>query len=496
MSVELLNRVDRILQAESLIRSRAGELIPVREILYIYSSGGVFAVRAGKDDAELEGALSSWEKRLRGLFMQTHRRYLVALDKIEGTYERFPLGAETYQRPKGGERPGRDDECEISLHGSAARIPVIGAYGKALKKALGITKFHYLSPENPDDRKLRLYGLIDFGWRELAKLDPADKEAVAVFKAKWDVKQFSRERMLSCFRQYGVNEINKKRVIKNIIYQLWRWIKKGIEPKGDGNIRSLWYQVKTVLAYHSDILEAGDVDTFYNTLQEMIEEKELFRYKDFGFFDETADWRAVGEVLPHVVLVTEKKGLLFFIQSMATAVGASYMTLKGEPTMIAMEYFGDELKEKCGGRPLVLLCVTDVDPAGESIQRNLAKGLAKTNAIERTVRLVDTSLYTDQQIKIIRWPTAYYLKKGDEIKPAPPTSKSWLTKALRWFETMQNDSRLLKFEDAADGWTKITIFGIEADSADRQKVEARFRAELEKMGAVGRKGRRKSAEKL
>jgi hypothetical protein len=131
----------------------------------------------------------------------------------------------------------------------------------------------------------------------------------------------------------------------------------------------------------------------------------------------------VGELLPHVVLVTEKKGLLLFIQSMATSVGASYMSLKGEPTMIAMEYFGDELREKCGGRPLTLLCVTDVDPAGDSIQRNLAKGLAKTNAIERTVRLVDTSLYTDQQIKIIRWPTAHYKRKGDEIQPVPPTRR-------------------------------------------------------------------------
>jgi len=78
----------------------------------------------------------------------------------------------------------------------------------------------------------------------------------------------------------------------------------------------------------------------------------------------------------------------------------------------------------------------------------------------------------------------------------PPTSKSWLTKALRWFETMQ-DPRLLEFKDLVDGWTKVTIYGIEADSADRQLVEARFRAELEKMGAVGRKsGKKKSAEKL
>jgi hypothetical protein len=43
----------------------------------------------------------------------------------------------------------------------------------------------------------------------------------------------------------------------------------------------------------------------------------------------------------------------------------------------------------------------------------------------------------------------------------------------------------------------VTIYGIEADSADRQLVEARFLAELEKMGVVGRKsGKKKSAKKL
>ena len=88
-------------------------------------------------------------------------------------------------------------------------------------------------------------------------------------------------------------------------------------------------------------------------------------------------------------------------------------------------------------------------------------------------------------------PKGHYLKKGDEIKPAPPTSRSWLTKALKWFETMQ-DPRLLEFKDQVDGWTKVTIYGIDADSADRQKVEARFLAEVARLGGVGRKTGKKA----
>lgn len=73
------------------IRTTTDELIPLQEIIYIYSSGGTFAVRAGKDDAELAGSLNTWAKQLRGLFMQTHRRYLVALDRI-GNFWAFSAG--------------------------------------------------------------------------------------------------------------------------------------------------------------------------------------------------------------------------------------------------------------------------------------------------------------------------------------------------------------------------------------------------------------------
>ena len=350
---EVLERVEKILLAEKSLIGKDGELVPVKDIIYLVSKpAGVFAAAAGKKQVELPGNLSFWEKLLRGLFIQTHRQYLVALDRIEGTFERFPAEHEEEKRQTRAEQRLKDDECEISLRGTAKRIPVTAVYGKALKKTLGITRFHYLAPENPIDRNLRLYGLIDFGWRELYNLDTSNKAAVAGFQKKWDIKQFSKTRMLSYFRLFGVNEINTKRVIKNLIYQTWRWIKKGIEKPSDGNIRSMWYKIKSVLATHSNILGSGDVDTFYSTLQEMIEEQELFRYKDFGFMDMNEPYRVIGAKNPEIILASEKIGQYLFIKGLADAYGLSFLCLKGEPARISMEYFSDDLQEKCGGRPL------------------------------------------------------------------------------------------------------------------------------------------------
>jgi hypothetical protein len=110
-----------------------------------------------------------------------------------------------------------------------------------------------------------------------------DQAAAADFQKRWDIKLFEKERMLSYFRQYGVNEIDKRRVIKNILYQVWRWIRKGLEEPVDGNLRSLWYRIKSVLAYHSNVLDSGDVNVYYSVLLEMVED--MFERRAGGYFD-------------------------------------------------------------------------------------------------------------------------------------------------------------------------------------------------------------------
>lgn len=139
---------------------------------------------AGRKLVPLPENLNFWETILRGLSVQTHRQYLVALDRIEGTFERFPEEPDVERRLTRAEMLAKDDECEISLRGTANRIPVTAVYGRKLKETLGISRFHYLAPENPSDRALRLYGLVDFGWRELYSLDSKKTAAVEAFKSK------------------------------------------------------------------------------------------------------------------------------------------------------------------------------------------------------------------------------------------------------------------------------------------------------------------------
>jgi len=487
---ELLKRIEKILLTEKSVIAKDGTFVPVKDILYLTSKrGDVLAIIAGKKPITLPGNLNAWEELLRGLFVQTHRHYLVALDRIEGTFERFPEEPEEEKRLTRAELRAKDDECEISLRGTAKRIPVTAIYGRQLKKTLGITWFHYLAPENPSDRALRLYGLIDFGWRELYGLDQKDKAQVDAFKLKWDIKLFDKKRMLSYFRLYGANEINTKRVIKNLIYQMWRWIQKGIEEPSDGNIRSLWYKIKTVLAQHSNILGSGDVDTFYSTLQEMVEDQKLFRYKDFWFMDMNEPYRAIGAKNPEIILASEKLGHYLFIKKLADEQGVSFICLKGEPAVISMEYFSDDLKAKCGGKPLTIFSISDVDPAGYSIERNLVKGLEKAHQISKVVKLVDLSIYPADLVSLIRYPVVSYERKGDQVKPLPPATMGQVTKARTWFEEEINDEQLLTEKDKGGGWKVITIHGIESDAADREVIKARF------LAGLGRSRRKPSKKK-
>jgi Holliday junction resolvase len=486
MTAELARRVERLFLAQKRLKGKNGQVIEVRSIVFIaYRRGRVIARAEDGREIALFGSINDYEKLLKERFFRVHRFYLVDLDRVEGIFERFP---EEPQEEEREDERAKEDECELSLRGVEFRIPVTDTYGPGLKEALGIKSFAHLVPENSADRALRLYGLIDFGWRELERLDVNDQAAVADFQKRWDIKLFEKDRMLSYFRQYGVNEIDKRRVIKNILYQVWRWIKKGIEEPVDGNLRSLWYRIKSVLAYHSNVLDSGDVNVYYSVLLEMVEGEGLFRYKDFGFMDMNEPYRGIGAKYPWVVLASEKIGHYLFIRNLAAAAGVSFICLKGEPAVISMEYFSDDLHKVCGRAGLKVFCISDVDPAGYSIEGNLMKRLEQNgHRVEKLVKLVDVDSFATDVIAVLRYPVVVYERKGAAIKPGPYTSMSQVTKARNWFKEV-DDERLLLEKDKGGGWKVVTIYGIESDAADRAIIEARFLAEL---GRLRRKPEKK-----
>ncbi|MBF0503225.1 MAG: LytTR family transcriptional regulator [Candidatus Riflebacteria bacterium] len=492
MSQDLETRVERLFLPERPLFSRDNQIFRIKETVYLCGDGGkCYAVLENGKRLELVQNLNFYEIEFKGYFLRVHRSYLVAMARIAGVYERYPeADAGTPEPPSPRDKGGAEDECELGLSGTDDRIPVTVTYARDLKKAMGVSSLDHLVPEHPLDKALRLYELIDFGWRELYVLDPKDAPAVEAFRKKWDIRQFTRERMLSYFRQFGVNEINKKRVIKNIIYQMFRWIKKGIEPPSDGNIRSLWYRIKAVLAYHSDVLGPGDVDTFYNTLQEMVEDQNLFRYKDFGFMDMNEPYRGIGAKSPEIILASEKLGHYLFIKKLAAEAGVSFICMKGEPAVISLEYFSDDLMQTCGDKPKTVFCISDVDPAGYSIEGNLVAGLQRNgHQVARVVKLVDTSIFTSEEIAIVRYPVVNFETKGDQVKPIEPATMGQVTKGRAWWNLLKDD-RLISEKDKGDGWKSVTIWGIESDAADREIIRKRFQDGLGSSPSKPGKGRR------
>ncbi len=477
-TVQVSNQVERLANRNRVLWSIDGKSFWVRDVAYFQAGTMTTSayVTGQKDPFEIPGNLQVLARSLKGLFVQCHRSYLVAVDRVTAVFERYP------EDPEAPDEPPRDqadqtrnaaDECELQIIGSTERVPVTSTFAKDLKKALGIGSLHHMVPEHPDDKKLRMLGIINFGWRELYKLDPKDTAAVGAFKAAWQIVKFGKERTLTYFRKYGENRIDKRRLAKSIIWQVWSWIKKGIQRRFDGNIRSFWYEVKNALG-GEEILETDDVDMFYSALQELIEDQHLFRYKDFGFMDMNEPYHGIGKSRPEIILAVEKAGLSNMARSFAAEAGSSFLCTRGEPAVLTIEYFTDNLRAAIGDREVSIFVMTDLNPSGVSIRKNLVSGIeAQGVKVARVVTMLETKDFPDDVLPGSKAKVVRYEIKGAVITPVPPSMMSQVTKGLTWFKSI-NDPRLKTEQEYPGGKRVVTIWGIDSDTADRDMVKKRF----------------------
>ena len=481
MTEDLYKRVEKYYLPERTIISQDGEVVRVKDIVFLTIEGkDSLAVACNDKKYKLVQPLSFYEKEFAGYFLRVHRSFLASFDRIRVVYERYPEEdePESVSRNKGGAA----DECELALRGTETRIPVTNTYSGVLKKALGVSTLHHLVPEHPDDKKLRKLGIIDFAWRELFKLDPKDTAAVKAYTDAWRVLGFGKERTLRYFRRFGENQVDKRRLSKNIIWQTWRWIKKEIRKPFDGNIRSFWYEVKNALG-GDDILDADDVGMFYDTLREMIEDQRLFRYKDFGFMDMNSPFHGVGKQRPEIILGVEKAGLANMARALASEAGASHICTRGEPAVLTIEYFTDNLKAAIGGKEVTVFVMTDLNPSGVSIRNSLISGIeAQGVKVARVVVLLETKDFPDDVLPGSKAKVVRYEQKGSVITPVPPAKMGQVTKAVKWFESI-GDPRLRTEAEYPGGKRIVTIWGIDSDTADREFVRKRF---LDGVNSCGR----------
>jgi len=496
MSQALKKRIEKICLERQKLKGEDGQRVEINKIVYFAAESGKVIAYLDYGTGELQQinvkySVNELEKLLSGIFIRTHREYLLRIKRICGVSRRYyqPDEEEPIEDRRKILRPYEMslsvkksvlNEGLVSLKGVDVKFPLTNTYSSKLKKLFGLKHLHYLVPEHPEDKRMRLNGLIDFGWRELYDLDAKDERAILEFKKKWSIKDFSEERLRAHFRRIGSDEIDIRRMTQNFLWQLYRWIKKGIEKPVNGNIRTLWYRIKPLIGKVADLLDEKNVDVFYDALHEMIDQQQLFCYKDFGLTDINSDVREIGKKRPEVVIAVEKEGIKGVARKMARKVGCTHICLKGEPAMISMEYFTDELKGVLKpGQKVDIFMYVDLDPSGASIKNNFISGLKQHGIkINKVIDLVTLDLYSDEDIAYDRYPIGRYEIVNGKKKAVKPANMSSLTKILNWYENDVNSDARLFEEVVIAGRKYYTIHGLESDSASQVDVWERLAKEV------------------
>lgn len=190
--------------------------------------------------------------------------------------------------------------------------------------------------------------------------------------------------------------------------------------------------------------------------------------------DMNSPFHEIGKKQPEIILAVEKAGLATMARSLALEAGASHICTRGEPAVLTIEYFTDNLKAAIGGKEVTVFVMTDLNPSGVSIRENLISGIeAQGVKVARVVVLLETKDFPDDVLPGSKAKVVRYEVKGSVITPVPPAKMGQVTKALKWFESI-GDPRLKTEVEYPGGKRIVTIWGIDSDTADREMVRKRF----------------------
>lgn len=270
----------------------------------------------------------------------------------------------------------------------------------------------------------------------------------------WLIKRFSEGA-----REYPINVSS---LMRNIIWQLReRIIQKKREPLHE-LIRTFWYMyIKPTLARVNALTHETDQ---YNQLIDMlvllVKDWKLIEYKDIGFRDDNQFNRKVG-LNPNVILFSEKVGHQNFLSEIAEKYQISIIALGGQPSLMNIEYFVDDLKQKGVNirRSFFLFSIVDYDASGWIIRDAFISNL-KHYGIKhiKCVDLIHPDMLTPDEIIASRYPT--------------PDSKAMKKKNTAWLrEIKKRDYKNQKdLGPTKDRKNRRVIYGIEAEAISSKRL--------------------------
>jgi hypothetical protein len=127
-----------------------------------------------------------------------------------------------------------------------------------------------------------------------------------------DIRMMTLKELKTSFGAASSGNILVSKAIKNIIWQVYERVKVGQELV-EGNVRSFWYvYVKPVIGKIGALNDATDpYDEMIDLFIEFVQHYGLFKYRDFGFDDDSWENRRIWKKYPNVIIFSEKTGYTY-----------------------------------------------------------------------------------------------------------------------------------------------------------------------------------------
>lgn len=272
----------------------------------------------------------------------------------------------------------------------------------------------------------------------------------------------SKDWLIGYFSQ-GADEypINVASLMRNIIWQQREKIINKEKPPLTELIRTFWYMYIKPTLSRADSL-SNKTDQYTQLIDQfvfMIKTLKLMRYADIGFRDENQPNRKVSANI-NVILFSEKLGHQSFLSEIAATYKVSTIALGGQPSVLNIEYFVDDIK-KTGfnlQRSFYLFSIVDFDPSGWIIRNAFISDLSHYKIKNvKCLDLINPDILTPDEILMSRYPI-----------PIPDTMK---TKNQDWLEQIKTQRyKNQKYLIEGD-----KLYGLEAEAVSTKRLAEKLR---------------------
>ncbi len=207
--------------------------------------------------------------------------------------------------------------------------------------------------------------------------------------------------------------------------------------------------------------ETDQYTQLVDTLVFMVKDWQLMEYKDIGFRDDKKSNRKVG-YNANIILFSEKAGQQDFLEEIYEQYQVSILALGGQPSVLNVEYFVDELKKQKIDirRSFYLFSIVDYDTSGWIIRDAFIDdlhhyGIKNTQVID----LIHPDALSPDEVELARC-------RIPKTEGMAAKNQAWLKEVHK--RDYQNQKYL---EEETKRGEKI-LYGLEAESVSAQKLSA------------------------